>query len=145
MLKNLNPLLNPDILYALASMGHGDTVTICDANFPATAMAANTVSGEALQLAVDAPTALATLLSVIPIDTFDLEIPPVQGMQVVGAPDEIPPCMQDCAPLVEAEGSKISLVERHAFYEIAKKSFVIIRTIEARPYGNLIIRKGVIL
>jgi L-fucose mutarotase len=145
MLKNINPLLNPDILYALASMGHGDTVTICDSNFPATAMAAETVTGEALQLAVDVKTALEAVLSVVPIDTFDLEIPPVQGMQVVGAPDEIPPCMQDCAPLVEAEGSKISLVERHAFYEIAKQSFVIIHTLETRPYGNLVIRKGVII
>lgn len=145
MLKNINSLLNPDLLYALSSMGHGDTLTICDANFPATAIASETVTGVALQMAVDATTALETILSVFPIDTFDLEIPPVQGMQVVGAPDEVPPCMQDCAPLVEAQGSKISLVERHAFYEITKKSFVIIRTIEARPYGNLVIRKGVII
>lgn len=145
MLKNIDPLLNADILYALASMGHGDTVTICDSNFPATSVAADTITGEALQLAVDAPTALATILSVFPIDTFDLEIPPVQGMQVVGAPDEVPPCMQECAPLVEAQGSKISLVERHAFYEITKKSFVIIHTLETRSYGNLVIRKGIIV
>ncbi len=145
MLKNINSLLNPDLLYALSSMGHGDTLTICDASFPATAIASETVTGVALQMTVDATTALETILSVFPIDTFDLEIPPVQGMQVVGAPDEIPPCMQDCAPLIEAEGSTISLVERHAFYEITKKSFVIIRTIEARPYGNLVLRKGVII
>lgn len=145
MLKNIDPLLNADILYALASMGHGDTVTICDSNFPATSVAADTITGEALQLAVDAPTALATILSVFPIDTFDLEIPPVQGMQVVGTPDEVPPCMQECAPLVEAQGSKISLVERHAFYEITKKSFVIIHTLETRSYGNLVIRKGIIV
>lgn len=145
MLKNIDPLLNPDILYALASMGHGDTVTICDSNFPATSVAADTITGEALHLAVDLTTALAAVLSVFPIDTFDLEIPPVQGMQVVGAPDEVPPCMQECAPLVEAEGSKISLVERHAFYEITKKSFAIIHTLETRPYGNLVIRKGIII
>lgn len=145
MLKNIDPLLNPDILYALASMGHGDTVTICDSNFPATSVAADTITGEALPLAVDLTTALASILSVFPIDTFDPEIPPVQGMQVVGAPDEVPPCMQECAPLVEAEGSKISLVERYAFYEITKKSFAIIHTLETRPYGNLVLRKGIII
>ena len=35
MLKNLDPLLNADVLHALCAMGHGDEVVICDANFPA--------------------------------------------------------------------------------------------------------------
>ncbi|MBL4828727.1 MAG: hypothetical protein JKY55_02355 [Aliivibrio sp.] len=35
MLKNIDPPLNADLLYALQSMGHGDTIAIVDANFPA--------------------------------------------------------------------------------------------------------------
>ena len=35
MLKGLSPLLTPDLLHALASMGHGDEIAIVDANFPA--------------------------------------------------------------------------------------------------------------
>ncbi|MEO6017633.1 MAG: RbsD/FucU domain-containing protein, partial [Polaromonas sp.] len=39
MLKNIPPLLTPDALHALASMGHGDDVAIVDANFPAARLA----------------------------------------------------------------------------------------------------------
>ena len=34
MLKGIHPLLTPDLLRALAAMGHGDTIAIVDANFP---------------------------------------------------------------------------------------------------------------
>ncbi len=38
MLKNLSPLLSPDLLHALASMGHGDEIVLADAHFPAATM-----------------------------------------------------------------------------------------------------------
>lgn len=145
MLKNINPLLNADILYALAAMGHGDKITITDSNFPATSTASQTIIGDVLQMAVDLPTALEAILSVFPIDTFDIENASVRGMQPVDDPDEFPPAMQDCAPLIEAQNFKIELVDRFGFYDLANESFAIIRTTEARPYGNLILRKGVVL
>ena len=33
MLIGLNPLLSPDLLHALAAMGHGDEIVVVDANF----------------------------------------------------------------------------------------------------------------
>lgn len=145
MLKNVDPLLHADILHALASMGHGDSLTICDRNFPATSVGADTAYGDVLQMSVDTPTALKAILSVLPIDTYDLDISAsVQGMQIVGDPDGTPEVIALCAPLIAKQGTKISLVDRHAFYDICRESFVVIRTIESRPYGNLVIRKGVI-
>ena len=38
MLKTLDPALTPDLLWALAAMGHGDTIAIVDANYPAHAL-----------------------------------------------------------------------------------------------------------
>ncbi len=38
MLLRIHPLLTPDLLHALASMGHGDEIAIVDANFPAFAV-----------------------------------------------------------------------------------------------------------
>ena len=35
MLKSIDPLLGPDLLYVLQAMGHGDELTIVDANYPA--------------------------------------------------------------------------------------------------------------
>ena len=65
MLKNLDPLLNADILHALCAMGHGDEVVICDANFPADSVARQTVLGHVLRLdGVDAPRAIRAVLSV---------------------------------------------------------------------------------
>jgi L-fucose mutarotase len=40
MLKHLPALLTPDLLHALASLGHGDEVVIADAHFPAASLAA---------------------------------------------------------------------------------------------------------
>ena len=35
MLRGIHPLLSPDLLHALAAMGHGDRIAVVDANFPA--------------------------------------------------------------------------------------------------------------
>ena len=45
MLKSIDPILNADVLYALRAMGHGDDLVICDTNFPADAVARQTVWG----------------------------------------------------------------------------------------------------
>ena len=35
-LKGVPTILSPDLLHAIASMGHGDEIVLADANFPAT-------------------------------------------------------------------------------------------------------------
>ena len=35
-------------------------------------------------------------------------------------------------------------IERFAFYERAKQAFVVVQTGERRPYGNFILKKGVV-
>jgi L-fucose mutarotase len=39
MLKSIDPILAPDLLWLLASMGHGDDLVFVDANRPATRIA----------------------------------------------------------------------------------------------------------
>jgi L-fucose mutarotase len=34
MLKTIPPILGPDLLHAMAAMGHGDDLALVDANFP---------------------------------------------------------------------------------------------------------------
>jgi L-fucose mutarotase len=142
MLKGLNPLLNPELLKVLAEMGHGDAITIADANFPGAAVARATVSGQVLRVDCDALTALQAVLSVFPLDTFEDE--PVTTMQVVGDASAVPPIVAEAAPILAAEGFASKSVERFAFYELAKKSYAVLMTTEGRPYGNFILRKGVI-
>ena len=44
MLVGVHPLLTPDLLHALASMGHGDEIVIADANFPSASIARRIVA-----------------------------------------------------------------------------------------------------
>jgi L-fucose mutarotase/ribose pyranase (RbsD/FucU family) len=70
MLKSIDPLLNADVLYALRAMGHGDDLVICDTNFPADAVARETVLGRLLRIDnVTAARAARAILSVLPLDS----------------------------------------------------------------------------
>lgn len=144
MLLGLDARLTPDLLHALASMGHGDQLAIVDANFPATATAMTTPLGTPLEFGGTAIQALQAVLSVMPLDTFDAERPAVRAMQMVDQPDTLPEVVRDAVPLVRAAGQDIALTERFAFYAAARESFVIIHTLERRFYGNFLLRKGVI-
>lgn len=146
MLKNVNPLLNADVLYALRAMGHGDRLVLCDTNFPADSVARETVLGKLLRIdAVTTAEATRAILSAMPLDTF---IPDAaMRMEIVGNPTEVPAVQKEVqAEIDKAEGKSWPLVpvERMAFYEIAKKSYCVIATGERRFYGCFMFTKGVI-
>lgn len=147
MLKNLDPLLNADVLQALRAMGHGDELIVCDANFPADSVARATVLGKLLRMdGADAPRAVRAILSVLPLDTF-VETPAMR-MEVVGEPDTIPTVQREAQAEVDAaEGRVVPFagIERHAFYARARKAYCVIATGEARGYGCFVFTKGVIL
>jgi L-fucose mutarotase len=141
VLKGIDPLLSPELLKTLAEMGHGDEITLVDSNFPAVATAQRLIRLDGITLLE----ASRAVLSVLPLDTFvDM---PVATMQMVDTPDIIPEVQADVFALVnDIEGRKVRVdhVERFTFYERARESFAIVATGEARPYGNVIFKKGVI-
>ena len=137
MLIGVHPLLTPDLLHALASMGHGDELVIADANFPSAAIARRLVALPG----VDASKALEAILTVFPLDAASS--PAVFAMQ--------PSARQDAtlAPVAEFErvlgaNATIGSLDRFAFYERARNAFVVVRTGEMRPFGNAILVKGVV-
>ena len=88
MLKNIDPLLTPDLLYILRAMGHGDDLVLVDCNFPADSVAQYTVSEELVRLdGADVVQAARAILSVYPLDTF--VDAPVHRMEVVGEPERV--------------------------------------------------------
>ncbi len=142
MLKGIDPVLSPDLLHALASMGHGDTLVIADSNFPAVAIAKRLCRLPGIPGA----RVLEAILTVFPLDTFVER--PAAVMQVVGDPSAVPPPVRDYQAVIDhAEGRTVVLesVERHAFYERARSAFLVVASGETRPYGNLILTKGVVL
>ena len=141
MLKTLSPLLGPDLLHVLASMGHGDEIVISDANFPAATLARRLVRLEG----ASASAALEAITSLMPLDQY-VEAPALV-MAVVGEPDAAPPTYGDFQAVLEvAEGRPVPLtrLERAAFYERARAAFAVVATGDTRLYANIIIAKGVV-
>ena len=50
MLKGIDPILTPDLLWLMASMGHGDDLAVVDANHPAERIARASVTGRLIRL-----------------------------------------------------------------------------------------------
>jgi len=141
MLKGLHPLLVPDLVHALAAMGHGDEIAIVDANFPAA-----TVGRRVIELrGVGSAEALDAVLTVFPLDTY--VVPAAFTMQVVGDPSAVPEPVADFAATLSDHGladAEVGQLERNDFYARARGAFVLVRTGELRAYGNILLVKGVI-
>lgn len=146
MLKNINPLLNPDVLHAIAAMGHGDTLVLCDANFPALSVAKKTSLGKLLRIdGATIPAVAEAVLSLMPLDTFIDD--PVLCMAVVDNPEERPEVQVEVQSIIDAAepaGFTLTPVERFEFYERASQSFAVLTCGERRFYGCFIFSKGVI-
>ncbi|MTH33524.1 ribose ABC transporter [Paracoccus limosus] len=137
MLKGIDPRISPDLLYALAQMGHGDDIAIVDANFPAHAL-----SGRVIQTAARLPGALQMVLSLLPLDSF---VPAAAiSMQVVDDPEAVPPAIDEIVPVIQTAGSVIQSVDRFSFYDLTRGAFAVLQTIDTRLYANVILKKGVI-
>jgi L-fucose mutarotase len=141
MLRNIDPLLTPDLLKILREMGHGDEIAIVDANYPAV-----TDGRRVVRLAgVDATEALRAILTVLPLDTYVDHA--AHRMEVVGDPDRIEPITLEFQNLLDdlaVEDVKLGSIERFDFYARVKDAFAVVTTAERRLYGNIILKKGVI-
>ncbi len=141
MLKGIHPLLHADLLHALAAMGHGDEIAVVDANFPAASVGRRLLHASG----ASASQALYAVLTVFPLDTF--VTPAAFTMEVVGDSDALPEPVREFAAVFTRHGladAEIGHLERNAFYERARASFAVVRTGELRPYGNILLVKGVV-
>jgi L-fucose mutarotase len=141
MLKGLHPLLGPELLQALAAMGHGDEIGVVDANFPAASLGRRVVRIDG----ASAPAVLEAILTLLPLDRF-VE-PALATMAVVGAPLAEPEVVAAFGAIASrAEGREVArqALPREQFYERARQAFALVQCGERRLYGNLLLRKGVV-
>ena len=109
MLKNLDPLLNADVLHALRAMGHGDTLVLSDTNFPSESVARKTVIGKLLRIDATCPRAARAILSVMPLDSFVEHA--TYRMEVVGNPKDIQPVQKEVQKVIDkAEGKSWPMI-----------------------------------
>lgn len=144
MLKGISPVISPELLKALAEMGHGDELVIADGNFPCNSVGKNAVVVRADGHGV--PEILDAVLKLIPLDTYTEK--PVALMKVVeGDTCGTPKIWDEFETLLnkhEPDHHEIDYVERFDFYERAKRAYLIIATGEKAIYANILLKKGVV-
>jgi L-fucose mutarotase len=136
MLIGIDSLLTPDLLHALASMGHGDTIALVDANYPAT-------RGRRLVRlpGVSVARALGAVLSVIPLD----EAVPAPAQVMLPADGALPPAVAEMNAVLSGRGAPPAAgLGRHEFYAAAEQAYAIVATGERRRFGNILLTKGVV-
>ncbi len=145
MLKGIDPLLSPELLKLMASMGHGDEIVLADANFTADSLAA----GKPLVRlpGIDMRRTCRAVLSLLPLDAMVAQ--PVAYMHVGGAEAHYRSALQrdvieEMAALGYLLPEQCKPIERFAFYERVRGAFAIVHTGELQPWANFILKKGVI-
>jgi L-fucose mutarotase len=146
VLKNINPLLTPELLKVLCEMGHGDEVVLADANFTAESIGRGHI---VLRLpGADMQRACEAVLSVFPLDESVSQ--PAGYMQVGGSPEGYRSGLQRgvieraAAAGPGCESAKWQAIERFAFYERAARAYAIVQTGEMQAWANFVFKKGVI-
>ena len=144
MLKNIDPLLNADLLYVLRAMGHGDVIVVSDTNFPSDSVANETCHGDLLRVDASAARVVKAILSVMPLDPAVPD--PAMCMEVQDDPDMVPEVRKDVQKAIDESGEKyqLKLIDRFKFYDMAKQSYAVVTTAERRFWGCFMLKKGVI-
>ena len=145
MVTGISPLVSQDLLAALSRMGHGDEFVLGAAHFPAETFAK---AGGAAVVRADGISAAALMDAILPLfelDSYGSDAPMITMEAVPG--DSLDPDVEAsyraAADRAGYAWAKMQRLERYAFYERAKKAFLIVQTGETRKYGNIILRKGV--
>ena len=140
MLKGLNPLLGPDLLKCLRAMGHGDEIAIVDGNYPADTDAKRLIRADGHS----ATALLEAILSVMPLDEMVQDS--VFRPAAHNDPNRVEPVFVDFENIVRKWEPKhhITTLVGADFYNRVKGCYAIVASSEARLYGNIVLRKGVI-
>lgn len=140
MLVGISPLISPDLLAVLARMGHGDDIVLADAHFPGHSINTNVLRADGLGVA-------ALLDAILPLFALDAYVESPAFMMAPVPGDSADPTVEAAyRAAIDRHWPKtpaIAKVERFAFYEQARKAYVVVMTGETAKYGNLILRKGV--
>lgn len=140
MLKNIPPIISPELLKILCEMGHGDEIVIGDGNFPAASNAQRLIRMDGHGV----PEILDAILKLIPLDTY-VESPVM--LMATTKDDPTPEIWAKYEEIITENNGEtnISQIERFDFYDRTKKAYAVIATSESALYANVILKKGVVI
>jgi L-fucose mutarotase len=146
MLKNIPEIISPDLLFILASMGHGDRLVIADEYYPAVSMTDS--KRVVYQKGHSAKDIIEAIVEIMPLDV-DFSESPVSFMvsdDFDKENDKLEEVHEEVIDLFIKKGlekEKIKEIKRSDFYKIAKTSFATVSTGETGAYGCFILEKGI--
>lgn len=140
MLKGISPLLSPELLAVLATMGHGEEIVFADAHFPASRFGRRVIRADGLEIAP----LLEAVLPLFELDAY-VEAPVLMMAPVAG--DALDPSVETSYRAVidrhQPATPPIRHLERFAFYERTREAFAVVATGDTAKYANVILTKGV--
>jgi L-fucose mutarotase len=140
MLKNIPPILGPELLKVLMEMGHGDEIVIADGNFPCASMNQRVIRMDGLSV----PEVLKAVLTLFPLDHAAQNV----ILMAVTPGDKVEtPIWKEYDAIAKAGDSHYKgyeTIDRFAFYERTKKAYAVIATSEKALYANILLKKGVV-
>ena len=144
MLKNIPPILSPELLKTLCEMGHSDRIVIADGNFPCVSVGKNCkvirCDGHGV------PELLDAILTLFPLDKYVEK--PVTLMQVMAGDPVKTPIWDEYKAIIakhdERGAEAVGEIERFKFYDEARTAYAIVATGEKAVYANVMLQKGVV-
>jgi L-fucose mutarotase len=138
MLLDLPPVLGPELLFTLRSMGHGDEIAIVDGNYPAQEHARRLVRADGHGLLV----MLEAILQVLPIDK---DVPPgIFRAALNNDPAQTGAVHQAIDTACADHGYHTKALAGADLYPRIRAAHTIVATSETALFANVILRKGVV-
>ena len=141
MLKGIPAIIPPELMKLLMEMGHGDTLLICDGNYPKNGCPDRCVRMDGHGI----PEILDAILRFFPLDSY-VERPTTLMAVVPGDPykPEVWDVYREIGKKYEETGLREETIARADFYAKGRTCFACIATSESALYANVILQKGVI-
>ncbi|MDZ7723489.1 MAG: L-fucose mutarotase [candidate division KSB1 bacterium] len=142
MLNGISPLISPELLVTLYRMGHGDEIVLGDAHFPGYTHNDRVIRADGLKI----PDLLDAILPLFPLDSY-VDSPLIMMAAVKG--DQLNPDVeQSYRAAIGRHVQKIpeiTRIERFAFYERTDYAYAVVMTGETAKYGNIVLKKGLVM
>ena len=141
MLIGISPVIGPELLEALARMGHGDEIVLVDAFYPGSTKSSRCIRADG----VTVEALLDGILRLMNLDDY-VEDPTVMLQPTEGdhADPNVEKSFQAVIDKHWPDAPKIKKIEREEFYERSKRAYAVVVSGSIVKYGCIIIRKGVL-
>jgi L-fucose mutarotase len=139
MLIGIPPILGPDLLFTLRSMGHGDEIALVDGNYPAQDHARRLIRA-------DGHGVMALLEAILQVMPLDHAVPDAAfRASLFNDPAQSGPFHRQIDETIRRlTGFNVKPLAGEALYPRIRAAHTIVATTESALFANVILRKGVI-